>query len=413
MRRVLIVLMMLLLTGLTMAQDPTPTPSIEPTPTGPTQLVIWLPDTLSIPEVDGEASVLQEQTQAFIDSREEDVEIEFRLKRVGVVGGIMSTLRTASSVAPGALPDLTLLTRQDLVVAQRSGLIRSMEGRVSSGVVGGLESTLALGQVDQELYGVPYLLMLPHVVYRPQLEIEYDSWTNNAVLERAQPFLFPAGRATGISDVLLLQYLAAGGELPGSGNFLLNPDALESTLEFYAAAISDDLIDETALNYVSPGDYLELFLSGEVDVAVFSSSDYLLMHGEDATLRAAPIFTETGDPTTLIDGWMWVMVTGDVAKQELAGQYVDWMMEVDRQGAFAQSVTMLPSQRAGYQRWLPNDIEEDLYFDLLDNATLPPTEGDGGTAIRAIQEALAAVIRGEQSPAAATNAIVEQLDSSS
>lgn len=413
MRRALIVLMMLLLTGLTLAQDPTPTPTIEPTPTGPTQLVIWLPDTLSVPEVDGAENVLLAQTEAFINSLEVDVEIEFRLKRVGVVGGIMSTLRTASSVAPGALPDLTLVKRQDLVTAQRSGLIRSMEGQVSSSVVGGLESTLALGQIDGELYGVPYLLTLPHIVYRPQAEVEYDSWTNEAVLERGQPFLFPAGRATGISDVLLLQYLAAGGIRPASGDLVLNPDALESTLEFYATARSDGLIDETALNYVSPGDYMDVFLSGEVNVAVFSSSDYLLMRSENATLRAAPIFTETGEPTTLLDGWMWVMISGDSAKQELAGQYVDWVMEVDRQGAFAQSVTMLPSQRAGYQRWLPDGIDEDLYFDLLDNATLPPTEGDGGTAIRAIQEALAAVMRGEKSPSAATAAIVEQLDSSS
>jgi len=405
-RIVLIALMIVISTSFAFAQEATP----EPTPEGPIRLVVWLPDTLSIADVIEEESILEAQTQAFVESLEEPVEIEFRLKRVGTVGGIMSTLRSASSVAPGALPDITLLRRQDLVVAQRSGLIRSMEGLVSSAVVGGLDTALVLGQVDGELVGVPYLLNLQHVVYRPDANTDYDTWTFDAMLERGESFIFPAGRATGINDVLLLQYLVAGGTMPRDGTFEFNAEGLQVTLEFYENALRAGLLDAQVLNYVSAADYTELFQMGQVDVGVFPSNMYLMMHAEDETLQAAPIFTETGEPVTLLDGWSWVLVTGDPDRQDVAAQYINWMLDIDRQGVYAQSVSMLPSQRSAFSRWLPDGVDVRLFTSLLDNATLPFIDSDGITAISIAQDALGAVLREEQTAAEATEAISAQLN---
>jgi ABC-type glycerol-3-phosphate transport system substrate-binding protein len=388
-------------------QEATPEATEQAAP--PQELTIWWPDALISPENDEALDLLQEQTEAFAETQE-NTEVVLRLKRVGTTGGIMSTLRTASVVAPGALPTITLVRRQDLVSLVRSGLAQLLEGAVASSTVSNLGNALPLGQVGGELYGIPYMLTFRHLVYRPQDGVDYDGWSYSDLLARGQGFVFPAAQSTGISDVLLLQYLAAGGSLDRDGVLLLDEEALETTLEFYEAASDAALVTGFTLNYLEQEDYLADFRTGEIDTAVFTSDEYMQLLGVDSDLRIAPIPTPTGEQAAILNGWVWVMLSSMSEQQTLALRYIDWMMEPERQAALAREAFTIPSQTSALQEPLARDVASEPYLNFLENPYISLREAEIGSLGQLIQEAAASVLTLERTAEQATEYVLERAE---
>lgn len=407
MRRLILLLGgVLLLSSVAVAQDAPPDTTEAPAPE-PLRLKIWWPDVLVAEDNEALIQALDAQIEGFVSS-ESNVIVESRLKQVGTTGGIMSTLASASNVAPAALPTLTLIRRQDLLMAERDGLIQSIDGLIPSAIQGDLNRVLPLGQVNGELYGLPYMLDLQHIVYRTPSGEAYDDWSYEAVLERQQPFVFAAGRANGLSDVFLLQYLSAGGELDDDGSLTFNPSALRTTLRFYEQASDSGLIDGFALNYAAQTDYLTNFQDGLIDNAVFSSSTYLALHENDPSLRIAPIPTPDGRMTSLLDGWMWVLVATEPEQQEAATRFVVWMMNAQRQASIARLSYRLPSQQSAFQFELAGNADASSYLELLENPVFPISESEGGTLARAMQEAFSSVLTTASTADEATDLVAEQ-----
>jgi ABC-type glycerol-3-phosphate transport system substrate-binding protein len=398
--RVMGALILILLIGSVSAQDTAPTTTPAPT----VEISVWLPDLLDDPDHAEAVSLLQAQTDAFTES--EGVIVDTRRKLVGVTGGIMSTIRSASNVAAGALPTLTLMRRHDLINAQRDGLIESLEGRVPSTVQGELDTALQLGQIQGELYGVPYLLEIEHVIYHPRADVAYDDWSYDAFLARGEDFAFIAEQSNEISTVFLLQYLNSGGTIARDGTLTLNEPALLTALGFYEQAHTNGLIGETL--YASSQAYLPRFIENEINIGVFDSTTYLSLYTDDTSLRVAPVPTADGASTALFDGWMWVLVSGDASQQEAAIQYINWLMDFDRQAEYGRVVTMLPSQRSALERGIAHSATVQPYLDLLDNAVIPITESEGGALAIAMQEALIAVITGNRTAEQATQDVIRQ-----
>jgi ABC-type glycerol-3-phosphate transport system substrate-binding protein len=398
-----IALLTLLLSSTVIAQDATATPTPEPVPQ---VLKIWLPDVLAAPDNAEVQALLANQTAEFAATHT-NITIETRLRSVGNTGGIMSTLRTGSLVAENALPTLTLLRRQDLVLAELAGLLHSMEGMIPSAVQGDLNTALQLGQVHGELYGVPYMLELQHVIYRPDSSLDYSSWSYDALLQRNQPFVFAGGRVGALSDVVLLQYLAAGGTLNRDGQLELNADALRTTLNFYENASDLGMITGATMNFLSENDYLTAFVDGDYEAGVFTSTQYLVLYQDDNGLQIAPIPTAGGQTTGVLNGWMWVLIAQSPEQQQLAVEYILWMLDPLRQAAIAEAVHMLPSRRSALATVL-GEMDNVPYTTLLDNALLPITESEGGTLARTMQDALSSVLTLEQTAAQATEFVLGQ-----
>jgi len=398
-----IALLTLLLSSRIFAQDATATPTPEPVPQ---VLKIWLPDVLAAPDNAEVQTLLADQTAEFAATHA-NITIETRLRSVGNTGGIMSTLRTGSLVAEDALPTLTLLRRQDLVLAELAGLLHSMEGMIPSAVQGDLNTALQLGQVHVELYGVPYMLELQHVIYRPDSSLDYSSWSYDALLQRNQPFVFAGGRVGALSDVVLLQYLAAGGTLNREGQLELNADALRTTLNFYESASDLGMITGAAMNFLSENDYLTAFVDGDYEAGVFTSTQYLILYDDDNGLQIAPIPTASGQTTGVLNGWMWVLIAQSPEQQQLAVEYILWMLDPLRQAAVAEAVHMLPSRRSALATVL-GEMDNAPYTTLLDNALLPITESEGGTLARTMQDALSSVLTLEQTAEQATEFVLSQ-----
>lgn len=396
-------------TATAVTQTPTlaPTAAAIPTQSGPATLVTWWPDTLANPDNSSAAETLTEQIEAF-QTMQGNVIIQIRLKQENDPGGIMSTLRTASAVAPGALPDLTLLRRDDLVDAVQAGLIYPLEGKVASAILGDLYNiALQLGQVDGQLYGLPYLLDAQHMVYKGfggMFSSRFDD-----ILAAQRSFVFPAAEANGINSVFLTQYLTAGGTLPINSVMNINEEALLSTLTFYEQAVAEGIIDESVLDYTTPAEYQADLLSGMMDAGVMTSKSYLdlIQHGEN--LGFAPIPTASGQIVGEVNGWMWVLTTSSADRQALAVRFLNWMLNAGRQGQYSKKVNFLPSQRTALKEWGSSDYTTFIHS-LLTNANPPLSDLAGGTAARAMQGALVSVILGQSSAEQATQTVLNQVN---
>jgi ABC-type glycerol-3-phosphate transport system substrate-binding protein len=384
---------------------PAPTPTPEP---GPITLTVWLPDELASADEPLARAEFNRQVQAF-NASQDNIIVEVRLKMVSDTGGIMSTLRAASSVAPGALPDLTLLRRQELVPAQRDGLIQSFEGKLPPAQVNSLDTAFKLGQVNNQWVGLPYLLELEHLVYRPSSgTTEIRGWSYADMLERGAPMVFPAGRSTGISDIVYLQYLAAGGSLGADNILTYNADALETTLTFYEQASDSGVLDDRLANYTRISDYRTDFDNKQINTAIFFSPDFLQLLESDRTLRAAPIPTITGQNIAMLDGWMWVLIASETEHQDAAIRFLTFLMQADNQAAYASTLNLLPSQRTILIETLPTAVDSDMYLNLLDNAVLPLAESEGGPLASSLQEAVEAILKGDQTAEDALRLLDEQ-----
>ncbi len=377
----------------------------ETTPAGPATLNLWLPEPFAPPRNADAAALLSQAISAF-QIAQPTILINTRLKRVEGTGGIIESLLAASTVAPGALPDLILVRRGELAVLLQAGLARPLESRVSPAVLGDLyASALALGQLDGGLIGLPYALQIQHVAYLPP-EASFARFADVLAGDRA--LVLPAGRLDGISDIFLVQYLSAGGTLVGGELGPLNMDALQTVLTFYQQAAARGLIDPTILNYPVPEDYEAGLVDGRITAAIVTSQMYLGLTEGGQALETAAIPAASGTPTTLVDGWMWVLVTNDAVRQNAALRFLDWMFDPARQTAYTQSINMLPSRRAAMRQW-----EQPAYATFAGNmlaGALPPLDENGSSAAaRAMQNALVAVITGEATAEEAAQGVADQL----
>lgn len=394
-------------------------PTLAPTQSAPevVRILVWWPDVLT-PRDNTPAS---EQLAAYVAQFEAEnsasaVEVEYRLKKTQDVGGIMSTLRTASAVAPGVLPDVTLVRREDLLTAVQAGLIQPMEGLIATSTVSEFtelsRAVLDLGQVGGRMYGLPYMLDLLHLAYRTEDDgLPVTGWRFEDVLSRQMRLVFPASRANPLNATFYVQYLSAGGTPPVDGEIALNADALRAVLRFYEQARDTGVISPDVIGYTSPQDYQLQLLNGTIDAGVVSSSLFLSLQAQGEPLRAAPLPTQSGQMTTLLNGWLWVMVTNNADRQAQALQFVNWMMEPSRQAAMAQLIDMIPSQRSALRLWNGESLDSDLAASILTSAALPLSPNEGGTVSRAMQNALMEVLSGDQTAEEAVAGVLAQVDS--
>lgn len=404
------------ITPIPIAQQPaTAIPTSEMTPSTAMNMTIWWPEPLAPTDRSDVISLLDRQIGGFDLAEGGEINVEFRRKRVQDVGGIMPTLRTANEVAPGALPDVTLIRREDLRSAANAGLIYPLDTGSPAIIDDDIYTAgQMLGTVDGRVYGIPYTLDLSLLAYRAQFDDEGKeiplSWSFSDILENEREWVFSAGRAAGISSTFFTQYLDAGGTPPDAeGVMTFNPDALQTTLEFYEQARNAGLIDERVFEFTTPADYVSELINGDVEAGIVDSTIFMQLAAEDPSWRAAAIPTASGQPSSTINGWMWVITTPSSERQVLSKRFLNWMLESDRQAEYVVMMGLLPSQRTVMGQ-LENDLlDYGLINAALTNGRIPLSDGTGGTLPRAMQNALVAVISGQSSAEEATQAIIDQL----
>jgi maltose-binding protein MalE len=364
-------------------------------------VTIWLPVDMISPNDETTLALLNNQLEVF-STQNTNINVDVRFKRVSDVGGILPTLRTASAVAPEALPDMTLMRRQDLVTAQRAGLIQSLENLMPSALLVNLQQRLSLGQIDSTLYGLPYLMDVLHMAYYAQDEELLAGWSYADVLQRQQQLLVPLGRVTGIPAIVYAQYLNAGGRMNPTGTLVFDETVIDTTLSFYEQLRQAELIPVEALDYLTPADYWGTFETNDERAVLVNSNQYLQRKAQDPMLRASALPTNDGEPVTLMNGWVWVMVTSAPEQQEIAVALLDWLLLDTHQIEVATALSTLPALPVALSQVVEDDADLALYTTLIANAHLPLTEGEGDAFSRALENAVVAIMRDERTASEAT-----------
>lgn len=382
------------------AETATTTPT--PTPVIPT-LTIWLPEPLAPVSNENAAEILSQQISAFM-SANPDVQVELRLKQPSDVGGIMSSLISANNVAPGAIPDLTLFRRADLISAAQANLIEPLNIIMPSTMMADIVPEVQrLGSVQGDFFGVPFALDVQHLAYVPTAESP-SAWTFETLLSENFSFVFPMGRTTGVTDMLLAQVKAANAVHNELGVLTVDEESLFSVYSFYEAAISTGVIPVDVLEYSDASNYEAALVNHEINAGIVSASQYMRLIAAGAELNPASIPTHNGDPASVVDGWSWAVVTSDSDQQALAMRFIDWMLNPERQAEYTGALSLIPSQRDALRRW-ENDEYALFIDDLMNNAVLPLVGNEGAPLARLLQSALAAVISGQMNAAEAARDI--------
>ncbi|NLX11367.1 MAG: extracellular solute-binding protein [Chloroflexi bacterium] len=383
----------------------TPTPTAEPTPTGE-RIMVWWPDELYPVSGTVADDVLREQFESFRLTYS-TYDLEVRRRRANGLGGILPALRAALPVAPGAVPDLTLMRRSDMVTAATEGLIVPVTDWAPSDILNNLlPGVQELGEINDVLYGIPYALNIVHSIYR---ETVFDTppLTFDDVLAAEVPYLFPAGAGQGtmVNWVLLLQYRALDGDLlDETGGPVLESGPLTDVLRFYEQGVRAGIFDQGLLGQTQYNTYWDLFAAGEVNFIAVDTATYLGRRAGLQNIGLAPIPTQTGDPITTMDGWMWVLTTQNPDRQRQARAFLSWIMRVSQQSLFTEALGILPSQQRAFRLW-----EDDTYADFVQTVLgaahiLPGAQYNNSAAV-ALQASFAEVLAGASATTAADAAL--------
>lgn len=381
----LLLLACILMTSATVAQE-TPEQQII-------TVRVWWPDALYNKDNTQATNLLESQIDDF-DDAQSLINVDFRLKRSEGQGSIISTLIAAEEVAPGAIPDLVLLRRDDLAEAVKSGIVKPIENWLPDVIRDDLlPNTAALGQIDGILYGLPYALRVDHLAYRSSL-IETAPVAYEDVLASEQSFLLSGAPLPNqaVNNLVLAQYLALGGRLVDDNDApILAEEPLLQVLRFYEEGVAKQIFSLDILNYDLPTDYWSRFEQGGSALAVVSSTDYLQRNSQNITV--APIPTNDGKPLTTVDGWMWALTTGNPEHQDAALEFLRWMMRADQQAEYTEALGVLPSLTPALRIWSNSAYTEQIAAWLPQSLIFPLGQRNNQAAVQ-LQAAFVAVMNG-------------------
>ena len=388
----------------TATETPLATPPAS-TPSPPDSLTLWLAPAFA-PETGSAAGELLAERLAGFERSHPGVVLLVRVKGEAGPGGLLDSLTTASQAAPGTLPDLVTLNGAALYAATLKGLVAPLDGLVEMpGEPAWYPYAITAALVDGGFFGVPFAADAEAMAYRSDV---YDSapstWSD--IVTGPAPFLIPAADPT--AAFTLAQYLSLGGSLlDDAGRPDLEADVLAEVLGFYAAARTQGVLPLSARQVADPAATWAALRDGRALAAVAPFRAFLEAH-DPATDSIQPFPTFDGLGICFADPWSWALVTRDLARQELAAELLNWLMDPGFLGPWSRALGLLPTTRAALSQW-PEDTEAALANRLVTSARPRPSIEILAVYGPSLQAAVASVLNGEATPDAAAQAAALQI----
>lgn len=386
------------------------TPVATSTPEGPVTLVLWASEGYAPNSETGGGMRLLEQIQAFKQSH--DVEVEVILKKRSGTGGLLDFLSTASVAAPSVLPDLITLSDADLYRAAQAGLLQPLDGLVSPELLDDqFDFALALTQFGGTTMGVLYQADVHHLVYdTTAVEEPPLSWTD--LYSSTVPFVFsPAAPADGVNDVILIQYLALGGQLTdGEGQPALDGERLTQALEFFQTAQQVGVIPRSVLGLSDATTAWATYRIGEAGMVEVPASLYLAERAGLSNAGFAPVPLSDPGVATVGHGRALALVTQDPGRQELAAALIEYLLASENSGVWTQAAGQLPTRYGALEFWDQDDLYLPLMRDLLAQAQPDPNPQLAAVVGGPLGQALTEVLGGQATPAEAAQSAVEAVE---
>lgn len=399
-------------TAVTATETPTTTPITPTLPTAPPviTLTLWTAESFSPAQADASGQILGQQIEAFTTDHP-DVVVEYVLKKPYGKGGILNFLLTTSAAVPAAMPDLVAIDTVELKEAAQAGLLQPLDELISAELQEDLfPFAQEVGRFEGQLVGLQFETDIEHLIYNTnKLEEPPLTWTD--VLTDEVSYVFPAGGREGlINDAFIIQYLALGGQLVDeTGQPALNEELVTQVLQFYKDGYEMGVILPSVLEFETLDDCWPVYLSAEVAMTNVSSRRYLADRDLLMYTHFASIPTRDGNVTTLSQGWAWAIVTSDPARQALAVQLIEWLMEPENSAQWNLAAGHLPTRKAAFEVL----GSEDSYYPFLSKqleGAHPRLAGAAYSEVgRVLQQGVEKVMTGEASPQEAARAVMEAI----
>lgn len=370
---------------------PTGTASIEPqTPI----LRVWLPSQFNLAAENRAAEMLSERLTEF-ESQHSDLKIEVRIKQAEAEGDLLNALSVTSGAAPGALPDLVLLSRSDLELAALLGLLHPIDG---------LSTTLddpnwysyaqQLARIQNTVYGLPFLGDTLVLIYYPELG-PFVTWED--VLSSDGDLVFPAGNPQALVGLSL--YASAGGEvLDPQGLPMLDQEVLTRVLTFVEEGVSTETFPASLANITNDAQALQIYRAGSANKAIVWYLNF--QPSEDGAVISLPGLDEMS--FSYATGWVWALAGANLENQQLAVELAEFLVAEDFLAEWTRATGYLPTR--------PSLVEEaDRTMTAILESAHPIPSNDVLVVLGPLmQEALTRVLNGER-PEDVAGSIVEKL----
>jgi ABC-type glycerol-3-phosphate transport system substrate-binding protein len=395
----------------------TPTPTLSPTatavpPGAPQTLTVWITELASPLDGGERALIFERQIKAF-EATHPGLTIEIIYKKPDGTGGMGDFATTASAVAPAVMPDLLMIDQQDLPGLAAKGLAVPLDDLLAPELLADLYPfAIQAGTVEDQLVGVPFETSIEHALYNTsKIAVPPASWTE--VFSSGATYVFPTlGQDGLVNDAFLIQYLSAGAELlEPSGDPALDQQALSDVLGFYRTGIENGAILTDVLEYDTVRSGWRKYLQAEVVMSNMTSDLYFEGRGLLRVSKATAIPTRDGQPpVALARGSAWVLTTSDVNRQPLAVKLLSWLLSPYNMASWSQAAGLLPTRRAAFEQ-MPRDDDEYVSFvyKQLEYAMPYPASETHLRLYRAMQQAVNAVLRDDELPAAAAQGILQSV----
>jgi len=374
----------------------------------PITLTVWLPDAL-IPPGNVQASAVLTQQLAAFAATQPNIRVQVMTKRARGPSDILELIQASAPVAPSLLPDVALLDLAQIPAATQSGLLRPLNGLVPDDTFADLFPFAAqAGHPDDRWLAVAYVADMEHLAF-DSARISSPPITWAQVLSASQPYLFPAGISGGVvSDALLAQYAAAGGQwMDASGQPSLDAAPLTLMLNQLKAAQQASAISVNVLNFASADDTWQAYLGWPGQMVDVRASRFIAQRAMISGTLAAPLPGYSEGPARLIArGWALVVPTRNTARATAAAALIKWLVSPENEGAWARSANLLPAHRGAFDQGYPPGTDAAFARQELERALAPPPAQVMQVVGPAIQKAVADVLGGQAQSTEAAEAAV-------
>lgn len=350
----------------------TPLPIIEITevpntpPIRPASLLVWVPPEFDL-SIESEASSLLNDQIISFQNNHPNVQIEVRVKANDGPANLLNSLGAAQNAAPLSLPDLILLSTEDMQNAATNDYLHPMGEYLQLDFPENwYDIAIEQGTFENEIYGLTFAIDALVLTYHPELiDTPPIDWAQ--ALETSGVLSFPAADSQSLFTLVL--YLSQGGTLfDENGKFSLEEEKLLAVYNFFEEGLASNLFPYWLTQYEKDSSSWQAFLDGRGSMAITWSSRYLKSDGD---FKASTIPTIDGIPYTLTSGWVFSLTGTNPEKAQLATELAEHLTDSQFLGKWTESIGYLPPRPSSLSEW-ENGPQQALANLILSSAGVVP-----------------------------------------
>ena len=385
-------------------ESPTVEAEVTPTPSGPPdELTIWLPPDMDPEGNDMAARLLKAQLKMFED--ENRIKISTRVKNRQGPGGLLDALTATSAAATSVLPDIIVLSRDDLETAALKSLVYSLDGKTTViDEVDWFAYAREIALIQGSLYGVPFTGDALGIIYRSDL-ISPAPITWLDLNTATNVIAFAANDAQ--ADVSLALYQAAGGSVRDNQRRpILEVEPLTAVLNLYKQSVDFAAFRDLVLQFQNEEQSWLAYVNEQAQAAIVPISIYLQEKPENTGMIPIPPVKDI--TLTTGSGWVWALATGQPERQALSVALMETLSDSAFLSAWNEAYGGMPPRPSAVDTWQDFGVRS-LISQISVMTILKPSSSITASLGPVIRDAVIQVLRDNVEPAVAAQKAVESV----